>query len=44
MFIIMPIEITESDIFNVEADALVNPANRQPSLFWDSHINERMRE
>ena len=34
------IEIVQSNIFEVEADALVNPANRQVDLGWGSHVSE----
>ena len=37
------IVILPSDIFDVQADAIVNPANRQSSMRFGSHINERIR-
>jgi O-acetyl-ADP-ribose deacetylase (regulator of RNase III) len=40
----LEIEITLSDLFDVQADAMVNPANRQASLRFGSHINERIRK
>lgn len=36
--------ISPSSVFDVNADAIVNPANRQPSLWFGSHINERIRK
>lgn len=40
----MQIEVVVADIFEVEADALVNPANKQATLWFGSHINERVRK
>jgi O-acetyl-ADP-ribose deacetylase len=38
------IEVMLGDIFDAGVDAIVNPANRQPSLRFGSHINERIRK
>lgn len=38
------IEIVKSDVFSVLADAIVNPANRQASLLFGSHVNEKIRK
>ncbi len=39
----MSITIHTGDIFDVQADALVIPANTQPDLGWGSHISERVK-
>jgi len=38
----LQIEIINADIFSV--DAIVNPANKQASLWFGSHINEFLRK
>ncbi len=40
----LSIEILHLDVFEVQAEALVNPANRQPSFLFGSHVNERIRK
>ena len=37
------IEVVAADAFEVQADALVNPANRQPDFSWGSHVTEGIR-
>jgi O-acetyl-ADP-ribose deacetylase (regulator of RNase III) len=39
----MNIEIVNADIFSVKVEAIVNPANKQASLWFGSHINETIR-
>jgi O-acetyl-ADP-ribose deacetylase (regulator of RNase III) len=40
----MNIEIVNADIFSVKVEAIVNPANKQASLWFGSHINDRIRK
>ncbi len=40
----MKIDIECTDIFSVDAEGIVNPANRQPTLWLGSHINEIIRK
>lgn len=40
----MCIEIFQGDIFAIDADALVVPANVQPDLGWGSHISEKIQK
>ena len=40
----LSIEIINSDVFSVFADAIVNPANRQASMLLGSHVNEKIRK
>jgi O-acetyl-ADP-ribose deacetylase (regulator of RNase III) len=38
------IEIYRGDILSIPSDAIVNPANRQASMWFGSHINEIIRK
>jgi len=38
------IEIYRGDILSIPSDAIVNPANRQASMWFGSHINELIRK
>ena len=38
------IEIYKGDILSISSDAIVNPANRQASMWFGSHINEIIRK
>jgi O-acetyl-ADP-ribose deacetylase (regulator of RNase III) len=38
------IEIYRGDILSIPSDAIVNPANRQASMWFGSHINEVIRK
>lgn len=34
--------IVEGSVFDGKADYLVNPCNQQPTLFWGTHVSERI--
>jgi len=40
----MNVKIYKGDIFSLSCDAIVNPANRQASLWFASHINDIIRK
>jgi len=40
----LQIEINNTNILSVTVDAIVNPANKQASLWFGSHINELVRK
>ena len=40
----MTIDIRFSDIFEIKADAMVNPANKQSNLYFGTHISEKIKK